>query len=64
MDTPNMEVAILQKEEGMKAWCPASGENVGRVIEISGSDEWNIECPTCDGRWAGSGTVLSDHDRP
>ncbi|WP_353649377.1 hypothetical protein ABLG96_21700 [Nakamurella sp. A5-74] len=63
MDVPQFEAALLQMEEDMKAWCPSSTENVGRVIEIPGSDEWNIECPTCGTRWAGGSAVLDDHKR-
>ena len=48
----------------MKAWCPSSGESVGRMIEFLGNDEWYIECPTCGGKWAGGSTILDDHDRP
>lgn len=59
-----IQEAILQKEEDLKTWCPASGENIGRVIEIRGSDEWNVECPTCGMKWAGGSTVLDDHERP
>jgi predicted RNA-binding Zn-ribbon protein involved in translation (DUF1610 family) len=55
--------AILQKEEDMKAWCPSSGEDVGRIIESPRTDEWHIECPTCGRRWAGGSTVLDDHNR-
>jgi hypothetical protein len=43
--------------------CPSSGEDVGRMIEIWGSDEWRIECPTCGAMWAGGSTVLIEHDR-
>ena len=45
MEITGIEEAILQKEEDMKAWCPSSGENLGRMIEIQGSDEWDITCP-------------------
>jgi len=61
LDITGIEEAILQKEEDMKAWCPASGENVGRMIEIQGSDEWYIACPACVMRWAGGSTVLPNH---
>lgn len=63
-DFPKMQEAIMQMEEEMKAWCPSSGENVGRMIETPGSDEWNIECPACRTKWAGGSTVLDDHVRP
>ncbi|MGN7150349.1 hypothetical protein ACTHQ6_15300 [Arthrobacter sp. SAFR-179] len=63
-DFVKIQEAILQKEEDMKPWCPSSGENVGRMIEFPGSDEWYIECPSCGMKWAGGGTVLPDHDRP
>ncbi|WP_237742890.1 hypothetical protein [Actinopolymorpha alba] len=43
--------------------CPSSSENVGRVIEIPGMDEWKIECPTCGAMWAGGSTVLIEHER-
>jgi hypothetical protein len=43
--------------------CPASGKNVGRIIEIPGSDDWKIECPTCGCWWHGGSTVLENHDR-
>lgn len=43
--------------------CPSSGENVGRMIEIPGMDDWRIECPTCGAMWAGGSTTLSEHDR-
>lgn len=59
-----IQEAILQKEEDLKTWCPSSGENVGRMLEIRGSDEWNISCPTCGTRWAGGSTILDDHDYP
>lgn len=63
MDVPQFETELWQKEEDMKAWCPSSGENAGRMIEAPGSDEWTIECPTCGTRWAGGSTVLPDHER-
>lgn len=63
MDVPEIETAIWQKEEGMKVWCPSSGENVGRMIPTPGSDDWTIVCPTCGTHWAGGSTVLNDHDR-
>ena len=44
--------------------CPSSGENVGRMIEIPGSDEWKIRCPTCGALWFGGSTVLDEHRRP
>jgi hypothetical protein len=64
LDIVRREEAILQKEEDLKAWCPSSGENVGRMIEIQGSDEWYITCPTCGTRRAGGSTVLPDHQSP
>ena len=64
LDFVMIQQVILQKEEDMKAWCPSSGENVGRMIEFPGNDDWHIECPTCGMKWAGGGTVLPDHDRP
>jgi len=64
MEITGIEEAILQKEEGMKAWCPSSSENLGRMIEIQGSDEWDITCPTCGTRWSGGSTVLPDHQSP
>jgi len=64
MDIPEIETVLMQKEQDLKAWCPSSGENVGRMIEIPGSDEWNIECPTCGTRWHGGSTTLNDHNRP
>lgn len=60
-DITGIEEAILQKEEDIKAWCLSSGENVGRMIEMQGSDEWYIACPACGMRWAGGSTVLPDH---
>ena len=48
----------------MSKRCSSSGKNVGRMIEIWGSDEWNIRCPTCGRWWAGGSTVLTEHDRP
>lgn len=62
MDIREIEMAIMQKEEDMKAWCPSSGENVGRMTPSTG-DDWWIECPTCGRTWAGGSTVLADHDR-
>lgn len=41
--------------------CPSSGKPDGRMIEIPGSDEWNIKCPTCGARWAGGSTTLDEH---
>lgn len=64
LDIVRIEEAILQKEEDMKPWCPSRGEDVGRMMEIQGTDEWNIMCPTCGTRWAGGSTVLSDHKKP
>lgn len=32
------------------------------MLEIWGSDEWYIQCPTCGLRWAGGSTVLDEHD--
>lgn len=64
MDIREIELAILQKEEDLKAWCRSSGENVGRMIEIPGSDDWKIQCPTCGRWWHGGSTVLVDHDKP
>lgn len=55
---------ILQMEEDLKAWCPSSGENVGRMIEFPGTDEWYIECSSCGSKWAGGSTMLNDHNRP
>lgn len=43
--------------------CSSSGKNVGRMIEIWGSDEWNIKCPTSKARWSGGSTVLDEHER-
>ena len=63
LDRMKIQEAILQKEEDMKTWCPSSGENMGRMIEFPGNDDWYIECPTCGVRWAGGSTVLADHDR-
>lgn len=62
--TVTIEAVILQKEEDLKAWCPASGENVGRFIPIPGMDDWKIECPSCGTWWHGGSTVLDDHNRP
>ena len=42
--------------------CPSSSKNVGRMIEIAGSDDWRIECPTCGSKWGGGSTVLEEHD--
>jgi hypothetical protein len=64
LDFLKLQEAINQMEEDMKAWCQSSGENVGRMIETPGSDEWYIECPTCGTKWSGGSTVLSDHARP
>jgi hypothetical protein len=58
------DLYIVGIEEDLKAWCPSTGENVGRMIEIQGSDEWYITCPTCGTRWAGGSTVLSEHKWP
>ncbi|MGH3973219.1 MAG: hypothetical protein ACRDS9_07830 [Pseudonocardiaceae bacterium] len=63
MDVPQFETALWQMEEDTKAWCPSSGENVGRMIEIPGSEEWKIECPTCGATWHGGSTLLDDHER-
>lgn len=54
----------IQEEEDMKAWCPSSSQNVGRMIEIRGSDEWRIECPACGTWWSGGSTLLADHKKP
>lgn len=43
--------------------CPSSNKSVGRMIEIPGSDDWKIECPTCGCKWHGGSTVLDEHDR-
>jgi hypothetical protein len=43
--------------------CPSSGKSVGKMLEIWGSDEWNIECPTCGAWWSGGSTVLDEHER-
>lgn len=64
LDFVKIQDAILQKEEDMKTWCPSSGEDVGRMIEFPGNDEWYVECPTCGLKWAGGSTVLAGHDRP
>ena len=64
LDVMQIQEAILQKEEEMKTWCPSSGENMGRVIEFPGNDEWYIQCPTCGMKWAGGSTVLADHNTP
>lgn len=64
MDVPQFETELWQMEEKMKAWCPSSGENVGRMIEILGSDEWKIECSMCGTKWHGGSTMLTDHERP
>ncbi|MBX7442906.1 MULTISPECIES: hypothetical protein [unclassified Arthrobacter] len=63
-DFLKVQVAVLQLEEDIKAQCPSGGENFGRVIQRSGSDEWYIGCPTCCIKWAGGSTVLTVHDRP
>lgn len=44
--------------------CPSSGEPVGRMIEYPGTDEWNIQCPTCGRWWDGGSTTLDKHDWP
>lgn len=44
--------------------CPSSGQPNGRMIEIPGSDEWHIKCPTCGAWWAGGSTILDEHHRP
>ena len=36
----------------------------GRKVEIQGSDEWYITCPTCGMQWVGGSTVLPDHQSP
>lgn len=59
-----VQVTILQMEEDINAWCPSSGENVGRIIERPGGDEWYIECPICCTKWAGGSAVLTEHNRP
>jgi len=64
MEIPEIETAIQQKEEDLKNWCPSSGENVGKMIQLDGSDDWKIECPTCGTWWYGGSTVLDDHNRP
>lgn len=63
-DYVRIQETILTKEEDMKAWCPSSGADVGRMIELPGTDEWHFVCPTCGAKWAGGSTVLADHDRP
>ncbi|GLB67034.1 hypothetical protein AHIS1636_14730 [Arthrobacter mangrovi] len=64
MDVPEIETGILQKEEDLKTWCPSSGEDVGRMIPLSWSDDWKVECPACGRWWHGGSTVLADHERP
>jgi len=64
LDFLKIQETILQKEEDMKAWCPSSGEDVGRMIEFPGTDDWHIECPTCGMKWVGGSTVLFDHNLP
>lgn len=59
-----IEEALLQRANDLEAWCPASGEDVGEVEYIWGSDDWYVTCPMCEARWAGGRTVLSDHNRP
>jgi|JI8StandDraft_1071087.scaffolds.fasta_scaffold46845_3 hypothetical protein len=41
--------------------CPASGQSVGRMVEIPGSDEWKITCPECGAWWHGGGVLLPKH---
>jgi len=38
LDIVGRKEAIPQKEVDLKAWCPSCDENVGRMIEIQGSD--------------------------
>ncbi|WP_029146240.1 hypothetical protein [Microbacterium luticocti] len=64
LEVVTVEAAILQKEEDLKGWCPASGESVGRMSPIPGSDDGTIECPDCGRSWFSGSTVLDDHDRP
>lgn len=42
--------------------CALSGKDVGRMIEIPGSEEWKIECPSCGTWWHGGSTVLVEHE--
>lgn len=56
------ERALLKMEEELKRWCPSSGENVGKLISIPGSDDHKIQCPTCGTTWCGGGRVLPDHN--
>lgn len=49
---------------GENGRCFSSGQRVGRVIEIPGSDDWKIECPSCGAWWHGGSTVLAEHDGP
>lgn len=51
------------RNQDAERWCSSSGKNVGKVIEIWGSDEWNIECPTCGAWWSGGSRVLDEHER-
>ncbi|ALN14355.1 hypothetical protein ASQ49_02690 [Acidipropionibacterium acidipropionici] len=61
----------MQAEEDIKAWeeeqsqrCSSSGQDVGRMINIDGMDDWRVECPTCGAMWWGGSTVLPEHDKP
>ena len=40
-------IAIQQVEEATKRRCSSSGENVGKFIQVPGSDDYKVECPTC-----------------
>lgn len=61
MDAGSIEEMVWQMEEDFKRWCPSSGQDVGRVIVIPGSDDWKVECPMCGTIWHGGSTVLDDH---
>lgn len=63
LDAQEEAEAVTSTLAGDDPRCPSSGENVGRMVEIWGSDEWRIECPTCGAMWAGGSTVLMEHDR-
>lgn len=63
MDFVYVDSVIDQLEQDMAGWCPSSGEDVGRMIPMFGSDDWKTQCPTCGTTWYGGGPQLPDHQR-
>lgn len=63
-DELEREHAAQEAAEQASRRCTSSGQDVGRMIEILGMDDWKVECPTCGAMWGGGGTQLPEHDRP